>query len=177
MRNHLWKLGMNSVQIEENYAVKDSFLRERIAHGKRPGTREFVALSEGVEAGLLIFEHFPSTSLGFVYEIFVLEGFRGLGIGNLLLSKAEDVALESACTMLHLTARSLDQEFIKDDDLKSWYLRKGFIHNFSDSGDMLKRLTGNVNTANQLLRDITQIHEAHVEQRNSSQETPPLRMG
>lgn len=133
---------MNSVQIEENYAVKNSFLRERIAHGKRPGTREFVALSEGMEAGLLIFEHFPSSSLGFVYEIFVLKEFRGLGIGNLLLSQAEDVAIESACKVLRLTARSLDQEFIKDDDLKSWYCRKGFIRNSSDSGDMLKSLAG-----------------------------------
>lgn len=133
---------MNSVQIEENYAVNHSFLRERIAHGKRPGTREFVALSEGVEAGLLIFEHFPSSSLGFVYEIYVLEEFRGLGIDNLLLSQAETAALKSACKVHHLTARSLDQEFIKDEDLKSWYGRKGFIRSPSNSGEMLKSLTG-----------------------------------
>jgi len=133
---------MNSVKIEENYAVNNSFLRERIAHGKRPGTREFIALSEGVEAGLLIFEYFPSSSLGFVYEIYVLEEFRGLGIGNLLLSQAENAALESACKVLHLTARSLDQKFIKDENLKSWYGRKGFIRNPSDSSEMLKSLTG-----------------------------------
>ncbi|WP_447772241.1 GNAT family N-acetyltransferase [Variovorax boronicumulans] len=131
---------MNSVEIEEMHAVNHPFLRERVEKGKRPGTREFVALIDGVEAGLLIFEHFPDNSVGFVYEIYVLEKFRAMGVGNRLLSRAETVALDSACKTLRLTARSLDQEFINDENLISWYGRKGFIRDASDPGGMQKNL-------------------------------------
>lgn len=131
---------MNSVKVEETLAVNHPFLRERIEKGKRPGTREFVALIDGVEAGLLIFEHFPNNSLGFVYEIYVLEKFRAIGVGNQLLSRAETVALDSACKTLRLTARSLDREFINDENLRSWYGRKGFIRDASDPDGMQKNL-------------------------------------
>ncbi|WP_447920130.1 GNAT family N-acetyltransferase [Achromobacter aegrifaciens] len=131
---------MNSVEIVETHEVNHPFLRERVENGKRLGTREFVALNDGVEVGLLIFEHFPNHSLGFVYEIYVLKKFRGKGVGNLLLSQAEAVALDCACKMLRLTARSLDQELIDDEYLMSWYGRRGFIRDVSDPSDMLKNL-------------------------------------
>lgn len=131
---------MNSVDIVETNVINHPFLCERVREGKRSGTREFVALIEGVEAGLLIFEHFPRDSWGLIYEIYVLNEFRGLGIGNLILSHAENVARDSACKTLRLTARSLDQQFIKDDTLMSWYGRKGFIRDTSESSGMLKHL-------------------------------------
>lgn len=86
---------MNSVEVRRTYTVNHPLLRERVAKGKRPGTSEFVALHNGVETGLLIFEHFPNHSLGLVYEIYVLSKFRATGVGNLLLSHAETVALGS----------------------------------------------------------------------------------
>ncbi|PIF26086.1 acetyltransferase (GNAT) family protein [Acidovorax sp. 56] len=131
---------MNSVEIEETHAVNHQLLRERVERGKRPGTREFVALIDGMEAGLLIFEHFPKTSLGFVYEIYVLEKFRAMGIGTQLLWLAETVARDSACETLRLTARSLDQEFINDVKLMSWYDRNGFIRDAHGSSGMEKNL-------------------------------------
>lgn len=131
---------MNSVEVEETNAVSHPFLRERVKKGKRLGTREFVALIDGAEAGLLIFEHFPDNSLGFVYEIYVLEKFRAMGVGNLLLSRAETVALDSACKTLRLTARALDRESLNDENLVSWYGRKGFIRDASDPGGMQKNL-------------------------------------
>lgn len=135
-----WNSYMNSVKIEETHAVDHPFLRERMEKGKRPGTREFVALIDGVEAGLLIFEHFPNGSWGLVYEIYVLREFRAIGVGNLLLSHAETIALDSACKTLRLMARSLDQEFIDDENLASWYGRKGFNRDASAPGWMRKNL-------------------------------------
>jgi GNAT superfamily N-acetyltransferase len=141
---------MKFVEVEETHAVNHPLLRERVEKGKRSGTREFLAFFDGVEAGLLIFEHFPNNSLGFVYEIYVLEQFRAMGIGNQLLSLAETVALDSGCTTLRLTARSLDQEFINDENLMSWYGRKGFIRDSSDPGGMQKSLTNEIMSARNL---------------------------
>lgn len=141
---------MNFVEVKETHAVNHPFLRERAEKGKRSGTREFVALIDGVEAGLLVFEHFPNDFLGFVYEIYVLEEFRAMGVGNLLLSRAETVALDSGCKTLRLTARSLDQEFINDENLMSWYGRKGFIRDASDPGGMQKKLSSEFTVGGQL---------------------------
>jgi GNAT superfamily N-acetyltransferase len=132
---------MNSVEIEEKQQVNQPLLRERVANGKRPGTREFVALIDGEEAGLLIFEPLSNGSFGLVYEIYVLAKFRGMGVGTLLLSRAETVALDSACRALRLSARSLDQDFINDQSLMSWYGRKGFTRDASDPSWMQKNLT------------------------------------
>jgi GNAT superfamily N-acetyltransferase len=131
---------MKSVHIEETQSADHPFLRERIEKGKRLGTREFVALIGDVDAGLLIFEHFPNGSLGLVYEIFVLPEFRAIGVGNLLLSHAVTVALKSECLTLRLMARSLDQAVIDDENLATWYGRKGFIRDTSDPGWMQKNL-------------------------------------
>jgi GNAT superfamily N-acetyltransferase len=136
-----WISGMNSVEIEETSQVTQPLLRERVANGKRLGTREFVVLIDGQEAGLLIFEALSNGSFGLVYEIYVLPEFRGMGVGNLLLSRAETVALDSACNVLRLSARSLDQEFINDESLMSWYGRKGFTRNACEPGWMQKNLT------------------------------------
>lgn len=131
---------MNSVEVDETHPVSHPLLRERVENGKRLGTREFVALIDGVEAGLLIFEDFPDSSLGVVYEIYVLSKFRAIGVGNLLLSLAETVALDSAYKTLRLLARSLDQEAINDEALMSWYGRKGFSRDACDPGWMQKDL-------------------------------------
>lgn len=131
---------MNSVEVKRTYSVNHPLLRERVAKGKRPGTSEFVALRNGVETGLLIFEHFPNHSLGLVYEIYVLAQFRATGVGNLLFSHAETVALNSECKTLRLFARSLDQEFINDENLMSWYSRKGFSRDANDPDWMQKNL-------------------------------------
>ena len=141
---------MNSVEVEETHAVNHPFLRERVEKGRRPGTREFVALIDGVEAGLLIFEHFPNYYLGFVYEIYVLEKFRAIGVGNQLLLRAETIAIDSGCKTLRLTVRSLDRQFIDDEDLMSWYGRKGFIRDAGDSGGMQKNLSGEFTLGGQL---------------------------
>lgn len=97
-------------------------------------------MSNGAQSGLLIFEHFPERSLGLVYEIYVLAEFRKMGVGNLLLSHAQTIAVDSACQALRLLARSLDQEFISDDDLMSWYGRKGFDRDAGNIGWMQKNL-------------------------------------
>ena len=131
---------MISIQINETHAVKHPFFQERVIKGKRPGTREFVASIDGLESGLLIFEHFPERSLALVYEIYVLAESRGLGVGNRVLSHAQAVAVASGCEVLGLWVRSLDQERITDNDLSSWYGRNGFERETGNTGWMQMNL-------------------------------------
>lgn len=131
---------MHIVKIDESRVVKDPFLAERIRCGKRPGTSEFIVVVDGKEAGLLIYEYFPNSHMGFVYEIYVLEGFRERGVGNYLLSQAQETAMGMACRAIRLHARSLDQGFIDDQSLIAWYGRKGFISDENDASSMQKNL-------------------------------------
>lgn len=114
------------IEVNEPEAISSQCVRERIESGKRPGTREFVASVDGDVAGLLIFEHYPRESMGFVYEIFVLEEFRERGLGGMLLTHAETIALQVGCVLLRLFVRSLDQEYLNDVQLAAWYSRRGF---------------------------------------------------
>ena len=128
--------------IEETDAAEDPFLQERLKRGRLPSTQHFVARVDGAEAGLLIFEHWPTRSLGVVYEINVLARFRSNGVGNRLLAHAHTLALESGYQTLRLQARSLEQERMNDETLLSWYGRKGFVREPDDPGCMQKDLTG-----------------------------------
>lgn len=131
---------MNFIKIEETHAVDHPFLCERAARGRRAGTKQFVALVDCVEAGLLLFERWPDSSIGIVDEIYVLREFRGQGIGNLLLARAEAAALDCGCNTLRLMARSLEQEITDDDTLASWYRRKGFDRDVSELSWMQKNI-------------------------------------
>ena len=132
---------MHSVVVEETHSLNQPLLRGRAKKGINSASRQFVALVDNEEAGLLILEHFPCNNLAFVYEIYVLTEYRKIGVGNLLLLRAEAVALGLSCKTLRLLVRSLDQEFINDEVLMSWYSRKGFDRDVSEDGYMQKYLT------------------------------------
>lgn len=136
---------MDSFKIEQTdaAAIETPFLLGRLEHLERDnftGTKNFVAWADGAEAGLLVFDHWPTHPIGIVREINVLMEFRSNGVGSRLLSHAHTVALDSGCKILRLQARSLDQEHIADDYLLSWYGRKGFVRDSADSCWMQKIL-------------------------------------
>lgn len=96
---------------------------------------------EGVEeAGLLVFDHWPSHGLGIIHEIYVLPKFKGRGFGATLLAYAQVHAMSHGCSTLQLTARRLDPERFSDDQLVEWYSRHGFTLMDAQALTMIKRL-------------------------------------
>lgn len=102
------------------------FERAKRAHGGR--SQEFVILENGHEAGLLSYEDWSHQAVGFIYEIFVLPEFRQQSIGALLLSYAENHALQLRCTHIRLKPYPLDQE-TDPDRLVAWYKKTVIFRN------------------------------------------------
>jgi GNAT superfamily N-acetyltransferase len=128
------------VEISDLIDVKNERLLERVMQGRSPKTRQFIALRDGAEAGLLIYEDWGRPE-SFIYEIFVLLDFRKDGIGTWLLLYAEQLAARLGRTCVRLTPRSLAQEGPNDEDLRSWYERKGYVRSALVKGTLEKRLS------------------------------------
>lgn len=104
----------------------DRVLQGRVLSGRLNRTVEFLAMMDGEEAGLLVFDHWPDSEVGIVHEIYVLPRFKSMGIGAALLAHAQVYAIADGCSTLQLTARRLDPERFSDNQLISWYSRHGF---------------------------------------------------
>jgi len=80
-------------------ATEQDLLRD--AFGPNPKFRALIAKWQGESAGYASFFHFYSTYQGrsalFLEDLFVLEQFRGHGIGMALLSAVAKLALEEGC--------------------------------------------------------------------------------
>lgn len=126
--------------VQQVQDILNPLLRERAGLGRRPGTSEFVAFLDGLEVGLLVFEHHPRRSTGVIYEINVLEEFRGKVVGQALLDYAESLARGDGYVHLRLMPRSLDREFISHQALASWYGKNGFRPDGNSSIWMKKSL-------------------------------------
>jgi len=90
--------------------LRNATLRDRAERGHCAKSLEFLASLNGEEAGLLSYEDWSSSEQGFIYEIFVLPSFRLRGIGESLLSYAENCALQFGCKSIRLKPYSLDQK-------------------------------------------------------------------
>lgn len=106
-------------------AIQDSLLRYRAQRGHGGRSLEFVALNQGIEMGMLSYEDRSDSALAFVYEIFVLPQFRKQGVGALLLSYAESIAIQQQCKLVRLEPRPLG-ETPDLGQLKSWYTGAGY---------------------------------------------------
>lgn len=111
------------------------FERAKRAHGGR--SQEFVILENGHEAGLLSYEDWSLQAVGFIYEIFVLPEFRQQSIGALLLSYAENHALQLRCTHIRLKPYPLDQE-TDPDRLVAWYKKNSYFQK-SDEPEIMEK--------------------------------------
>lgn len=129
---------MNVTKLSPSDLPVDAMLSERVVNGRLDRTVEFLVTEGGKEAGVLIFDHWPSTSIGIIHEIYVLQAFRGKGVGTKLLTFAERYAVDNKCSSLQLTARSLDSGFMSDSHLREWYSRQGFRGDDSDRSMMKK---------------------------------------
>ena len=79
--------------------TEDDLLRD--GFGPHPIFRAFIAECDGVPVGYASFFDFYSTFLGkaalFLEDLFVLEKFRGKGIGKALLVEVAKLAVEEGC--------------------------------------------------------------------------------
>ena len=130
---------MDVVRLAHNEFPLDSMLLQRVVAGRLDRTVEFLAVFEGHEAGLLVFDHWPSNGIGIVHEIYVLPMFAGRGIGKKLLAHAQNHATNHNCSVVQVTARSLDATRFSDEELVRWYGRHGFKKTELHGSKMEKR--------------------------------------
>ncbi len=72
--------------------------------GKHPGAEVIIAEWEGLPAGFALYCHNFSTFLGrkgiWLEDLFVLEAYRGLGVGRALLTRLASIAVAQECGRL-----------------------------------------------------------------------------
>ncbi|MGL6006091.1 GNAT family N-acetyltransferase [Aeromonas sobria] len=132
---------MNITKINTLESVENLSLRKRAENARCGRSKEFVAIIDGREAGLLSYEDWSEQSLGFIYEIFVLPEYRTQGVGRGLLSYAEELAKELHCTSIQLKPYPLDRTLVSEW-LVSWYARHGYVQKADDLEKMEKSLVG-----------------------------------
>lgn len=128
------------VRVHEHLVIQSQVLRKRLEADTSPKTKRFIAVLNGVEAGLLIYEDW-GLPRSFIYEIFVLYEVRSKGIGTLLLAHAEMTATQLGRESIRLNARSLCRQSLNDEELSAWYVRKGYVECASEKGALEKFLT------------------------------------
>lgn len=119
--------------------LREPILQERIERGRCSRSREFLALQNGEEVGLLLYDDWSDRKSGFIYEIFILPSFRKMGFGTLLLLHAEQYAIQLGCEFIRLKSYALTQE-PDDISLKIWYKKNGYRQCRDDHELMIKRL-------------------------------------
>ncbi|MCI8210779.1 hypothetical protein AUC61_14670 [Pseudomonas sp. S25] len=124
-------------KISSQREINSILLQERYYKGSSPKTHDFIAMSGDFEAGILIYEDCADTE-GLIYEIFVLSEFRKRGVGNWILSRAEDIAVEFCHTKIRLDARTLDRDEMSHQDLATWYQSKGYVWFNAETGRLEK---------------------------------------
>lgn len=126
-------------KISTHLEINSVALQERYCKGSSPKTHDFIALSGDAEAGLLIYEDWGNPE-GWIFEIFVLSDFRRRGVGNWILSQAEEIAGGLSNTKIRLDARTLDPAQMSHNELAAWYQSKGYVWINSEIGTLEKVL-------------------------------------
>ncbi len=126
-------------RIDRSDKIQGITLRERAESGSSIRTSLFLAMSDGSEAGLVLYEDWSERRLAYVYEIFVLPQFRRCRIGHLLLSYCEARALALDCRTIRLKARPLSS-FPDTDRLMAWYTSCGYRPMPNSTNELEKRI-------------------------------------
>lgn len=127
-------------EIATSASVSDPVLRDRADRAKNHRSRNFIAKLNQHEVGFLCYEDWSEQFNGFIYEIYVLPAYREQGIGNRLLSHAEELARSLGHTSIRLEPRNFDQT-VTQDLLRSWYASKGYVPMSDDSSKLEKALS------------------------------------
>jgi len=92
-------------------------LIERALFGPRPWAECLIAETDGVGAGLALFFHNFSTFIGkpgiYLEDLFVKPEFRGRGIGQSLLSRLAQIAIERDCSRMEWAVLDWNEPAIK----------------------------------------------------------------
>ena len=93
------ELAMYEKKPHKVVATEDDLLRD--AFGRQPKFRALIASWDEESAGYASFFYFYSTYQGrpalFIEDLFVLDKFRGKGIGKALLAEVATIALQEKC--------------------------------------------------------------------------------
>ena len=97
-----------------------------------------VALVDGMEAGVVLFDFYQETSDGSIQQVFVLSPFRRRGIASALIKYAEIELNRLGAVRIWLEPYALTRETGQPDAtiLRRWYSGLGFI-----GDDMSVRMT------------------------------------
>jgi GNAT superfamily N-acetyltransferase len=128
------------IEIATSALVSNRRLRDLAEQAKGGRSRRFIAKLEEREVGFLCYEDWADQSNGFIYEIYVLPGYREKGIANSLLSYAEELAGSLGCTSIRLQPHAFDRT-VTLDLLRSWYANKGYVPMPGDANMLEKALS------------------------------------
>ncbi len=127
------------VELSEWENISDEGLRQRAQKSAGGWAHFFLARVGPNEAGLLVLDLLTRPPSANVREIFVVPGYRRMGIGEGLLAHAEVVARQRALPTLHLQVHPLVEDTSRQF-LTQWYRRSGFITEGGHSDKMTKTL-------------------------------------
>ncbi len=109
-------------------SVRNQSLREGLRRCRGTAIAEqFVARKDGEEVGYVSLDIREDLGIGVIYEIFVIEKYRSEGIGGRLLAHGERIAADHGFKSTRLLPRSIDNNGLTDQELASWYARKGYV--------------------------------------------------
>ena len=123
--------------------TEDDLLRN--GFGPEPKFRAMIAEWEGQPVGYAVFFYFYSTFQGrpalFLEDLFVLEAFRGKGIGKALLAAVAKLAIEEKCSGLRWKVLDWNTPAIKFyEKLGADFLHERKVVTFDEEG--LRRVAG-----------------------------------
>lgn len=128
------------IEVQTSALVSNRTLRDLAERAEGGRSRRFIAKFKEHEVGFLCYDDWADQSNGFVYEIYVLPAYRQIGIGNSLLSYAEDLARSLGCTSIRLEPHAFDRT-VTLDLLLSWYANKGYVPMTGDATKLEKALS------------------------------------
>jgi GNAT superfamily N-acetyltransferase len=129
--------------IELRAQTEISSLELRKRAGEFPGRDvdlRYLVRNACEEVAFLWYDVFPTEVYLVLYELFVATGFRGQGIGSLLIQHTEALALARGYKKILVRPEPLSDEITKER-LIVWYQKRGFTQMDGDRGIYVKSLS------------------------------------
>jgi GNAT superfamily N-acetyltransferase len=118
---------------------EDTILRSRAAKASSLSTaRLYRAMSDGVEAALVVLDIHEGADCIILYELFLCSDRRNRGLGTKVLAALEQHVRSTGHGCIEVWPRSLDRRSRSDAQLSRWYQRHGFAPTGAGSGRLRK---------------------------------------